>query len=69
MQNRCDKHAAFSLLIEEDAVVAAAKAQAGERRLELLDTASLLEAIAINTAQNLHRSLSIYCAQIGLRLQ
>ena len=55
-------------LIEEHAVVAAAEAEAGERRFEILHVAGVVGQVAIHAVKNLHGGFAVDGADIGAGL-
>lgn len=63
-----DGDGVFVLLVEEDAVVAAAEAEAGLGRLEFLDVAVASAQVAIEAVENLNRRFAIDSMEIGAGL-
>jgi DNA primase len=61
-------YSVFVPLIEEHAVVAAAEAEAGERRFEFLHVAGVVGQVAIHAVKNLHGGFAIDGAHIGAAL-
>jgi len=68
MTHGADRDAVFVLLIEEHAVVSAAKTEAGARRLEFFHIAGAVGEIAIHAVENLHRGFAVDGAEIGAGL-
>src|SRR5450755_4190496 len=60
-----DLDCVFVCKIEENPVIATAKAKAGERRLELLYVPDAAGQIAVHAVENLYRSLAVDGAQIS----
>lgn len=60
-----DRDGVFVWEIEEDAVVATAEPEAGERRLELFYVAGAVGQVAIHAVENLQGGFAVDGAEIG----
>jgi len=68
MAHGADRDGVLVLLIEEYALVAAAKTEAGVRRLEFLHVAGAVRQVAIHAVENLHRGFAVDGAEIDAAL-
>jgi hypothetical protein len=65
MSHGSDVHSHPVRSIEEEAVIAAAQAKAGQRRLKSLNVPAAADEIMIDAVKNFERSLSINSTQIS----
>jgi hypothetical protein len=64
-----DSDCVFGWLLEEDAVVAAAKTEATLRRFELLHVSVARAEIAADTVKDVESRLAVYCAKVSAGLR